>query len=316
MKNKMMRIASVLMVAVILSVCAVSGSFAKYVTSFEGTDTARVARWGVVMSVEGDGLSAFATEYESDDESYNPVASDPDSKVTVLSANTDKVVAPGTKGESAKVTLKGTPEVAVRLSFNIKDFQVPFLKAGTPIKDYTKLVLIEPAAQEGETAGAAEYGYADYEVPEDYYPILFTLKAYPFQQAPASDDSTPVETGRALRATADQEVEPYTVQFRTPEELEEALEEFTIDLSPNTTLDNVAFSLEWEWAFEYKEEAVIEPEVPQVRAGEAESDNGDEAEAEELTQAEIVDILDTYLGSEEELQKVSFTIALTATQID
>ncbi len=45
-KNKMMRIASVLLVAVLLSTSVISGTFAKYTTSSTGSDTARVAYWG------------------------------------------------------------------------------------------------------------------------------------------------------------------------------------------------------------------------------------------------------------------------------
>ena len=45
-KNKMMRIASVLLVAVLLTTCVISGTFAKYTTSTTGTDKARVAYWG------------------------------------------------------------------------------------------------------------------------------------------------------------------------------------------------------------------------------------------------------------------------------
>ena len=45
-KNKMMRAASGLLVAVLLSTCAISGTFAKYTTSVDGTDSARVAKWG------------------------------------------------------------------------------------------------------------------------------------------------------------------------------------------------------------------------------------------------------------------------------
>ena len=45
-KNKMMRIASVLLVAVILTTCAISGTFAKYVSSADSSDSARVAYWG------------------------------------------------------------------------------------------------------------------------------------------------------------------------------------------------------------------------------------------------------------------------------
>ena len=45
-KNMMMRIASVLLVAVLLSTCAISGTFAKYVSKATASDTARVAYWG------------------------------------------------------------------------------------------------------------------------------------------------------------------------------------------------------------------------------------------------------------------------------
>ena len=45
-KNKMMRAASGLLVAVLLSTCAISGTFAKYTTSVSSSDKARVATWG------------------------------------------------------------------------------------------------------------------------------------------------------------------------------------------------------------------------------------------------------------------------------
>ncbi len=45
-KNKFLRIASAMLVCALISVCAVSNTFAKYVTKTEGTDTARVAKWG------------------------------------------------------------------------------------------------------------------------------------------------------------------------------------------------------------------------------------------------------------------------------
>ena len=59
-KNKMMRIASVLLVAVLLSTCAISGTFAKYVTQVSGNDSARVARWGIKSDLtETSTFSAF-----------------------------------------------------------------------------------------------------------------------------------------------------------------------------------------------------------------------------------------------------------------
>jgi len=307
MKNKMMRIASVLMVAVILSVCAVSGSFAKYVTSFEGTDSARVAKWGVFFKLEGDGLSVFAPEYEADDTSYAPVFADSSSTVTVLSAKGDNVVAPGTKRESAKVSLTGKPEVAVRLGFNVTELEVPFIKANTVIKDYTKLVLI-PSTSNGDGEATetttAEYGYADYTVKKDYYPILFKLSIYPPKAMSAEQPQ------EATRGGAE-EPKPMEFEFRTLDELKAKMEEdgATVDISPNSDLDGVVFTLSWEWVFPTVETAeeeltAVEVDQPTVRG-----------EAAELTPEEI-DILDTYLGNEENLQTVSIALALTATQID
>ena len=101
----MMRIASVLLVAVLLSTCTISGTFAKYVTEGTGTDSARVAKFGVEVIANG---STFAKEYDTDDKTFTEAKS-------VIS--TDKVVAPGTDGEMVNMALAGTPEVAVRVSY-------------------------------------------------------------------------------------------------------------------------------------------------------------------------------------------------------
>ena len=103
-KNMMMRLASVLLVATLLSTCAISGTFAKYVTSAESTDTARVAKFGVVITANGD--TAFAKNYKD-------VTGDDGTQV-VSDVN---VVAPGTKGSLASMTLTGTPEVAVKVTY-------------------------------------------------------------------------------------------------------------------------------------------------------------------------------------------------------
>ena len=108
MKNTMMRIASILMVVALLTACVISGTFAKYVTSKSAEDTARVAKFGVAVTATGD---AFKTEYAKDDTTFELAAN------TVVS--TDKVVAPGTKGTLATIALTGTPEVAVRISFDL-----------------------------------------------------------------------------------------------------------------------------------------------------------------------------------------------------
>ena len=113
-KNKMMRIASVLLVAVLLTTCAISGTFAKYVTSKESTDTARVAKFGVDLGVTVDG--AFATEYDADVTVTDKDGAAIAKTVVASSTDQDNLVAPGTKGDlMASATIAGTPEVAVNV---------------------------------------------------------------------------------------------------------------------------------------------------------------------------------------------------------
>lgn len=108
-KNKMMRLASVLLVAVLLSTCAISGTFAKYVTSGDATSTARVAKFGVVVDAEGD---LFKTKYVKDDTDATIRG-----ESVISSGNADdNVVAPGTKGNLTNVKITGTPEVAVKVT--------------------------------------------------------------------------------------------------------------------------------------------------------------------------------------------------------
>ncbi len=106
-KNRMMRLASLILVLTILSTCAISGTFAKYVTGADADESARVAKWGVTVAATSD---AFKVEYAAEDEDYT-------AGVTVKSSAEDDVVAPGTKGGLAAVALTGTPEVAVRISY-------------------------------------------------------------------------------------------------------------------------------------------------------------------------------------------------------
>lgn len=105
-KNKMMRLASCLLIAVLLTTCAVSGTFAKYVTSGSATDSARVAKFGVTVTGTG---NMFAKTYTKTDAKFT-VAED-----SVVS--TENVVAPGTSGSLGGFAITGTPEVAVRVSY-------------------------------------------------------------------------------------------------------------------------------------------------------------------------------------------------------
>lgn len=105
-RNRWMRAGGLLVVLTLITSCFVGGTFAKYVTENEGMDTARVAKWGVVVTVTGDG---FKTSYGKD-YAYSNVEGD-----TVISSTEEKVVAPGTKGTFGGVEITGKPEVAVKI---------------------------------------------------------------------------------------------------------------------------------------------------------------------------------------------------------
>lgn len=103
-KNKLMRAAAGLMVATLLTTSIISGTLAKYTVTDSGTDTARVAKFGVAITANG---TTFAKSYKNDNQIE-----------TVTSSTTDKnVIAPGTKGNMASMKLTGTPEVSVKVSY-------------------------------------------------------------------------------------------------------------------------------------------------------------------------------------------------------
>lgn len=107
-KTGFMRAALLLLVLTLITSCFVGGTFAKYTTRASGTDTARVAKFGVQITANG---GTFAEEYATDDTGVAGAIAK-----SVVSTR-ENVVAPGTKGEMVKMTLSGTPEVAVRVGY-------------------------------------------------------------------------------------------------------------------------------------------------------------------------------------------------------
>lgn len=104
----MMRAASALMVAALLTTSVISGTFAKYVKEESGTDSARVARFGVTIYANG---TMFAKEYDRTGSTTNETITK-----SVISSDDDNVLAPGTSGSLAVSTISGTTEVAVKVA--------------------------------------------------------------------------------------------------------------------------------------------------------------------------------------------------------
>lgn len=153
-KNRMMRLASGLLVAVLLTTCAISGTFAKYVTEGSATDSARVAKWGVKIDTEGDGFftNTYAKATNSSTKIENTVVADVD------------VVAPGTNDTGAALfSLTGTPEVAVNVKIEIT--------GADNANNATDVVLAA-----GEYWDWTKAPYNTKFRTDEYHPLMFTLK--------------------------------------------------------------------------------------------------------------------------------------------
>lgn len=150
-KNLMMRAASVLLVAVMLTTCAISGTFAKYVVADDSADSARVAKWGVNVVASGDQM--FNNEYI-----------DATNGLTVKSVDDKKVVAPGTSNaefgaSGLTFAISGKPEVAVKVTYDFTVTSDIFLGEGNYLNDTTG----------GNNTDIYTVGA------EGYYPVVFTL---------------------------------------------------------------------------------------------------------------------------------------------
>lgn len=239
-KNKTMRIASVLLIAVLLTTCIISGTFAKYVTTGEASDEARVAKFGVV--VNGDG-SLFSQTYKKVSNGNGPSPEENDgskiASLTVESSNGDKLVAPGTQsnGKGLSLGITGTPEVDVRIKLSFGDIEDVFLKAAGELPDMT-------TADSKDT-----FGFED-----DYYPIVYTLSGDYIAARYNKDNTIYDETGvkyDAATKSVSGNLEAIKAVFDVLNNDGEG-----IYVDANKDLADVqhggigTFTLTWKWAFE------------------------------------------------------------------
>lgn len=185
-KNKMMRTASGLLVATLLTASVISGTFAKYTTAASGSDSARVAKFGVTITANG---TMFADEYAKDDSS---AAATIIKSVVTSGAEGDAVVAPGTEGELVNATITGKPEVAVHVAY-----EPTLTLTGWEFKDNTEYCPIVFTVGE-KTYGLTGMKDADENVATNQSDTIEDLKdavesaiaAYSADYAPNTDLST------------------------------------------------------------------------------------------------------------------------------
>ena len=122
-KNTMMRAAGCMLMLGLLSTCAISGTFAKYTDTTTGTGSARVAKWNITAAGTTITDTFEFDLYETLIDTKNGAT-----EGNVVSANSDKVIAPGTQGE---FTLSFKNESEVTAEYTV-DYTVT--KNGIPVQ--------------------------------------------------------------------------------------------------------------------------------------------------------------------------------------
>ncbi len=122
-ENRMLRMAAVLTVCVLLTTSVISGTYAKYATVAEVSDSARVAKWGVAFTATSD---LFAKAYK------DTAVGDTDNTATVkvTATDTSNLVAPGTEGAGLNISVAGDkkPEVSYDMTIGLgTDSKMPKL---------------------------------------------------------------------------------------------------------------------------------------------------------------------------------------------
>jgi len=122
-KNRMMRLASVLLIMTLLSTSVISGTFAKYVSTASGEDKARVAKWDIeytdninsqTVDITGNdtiSFDLFNTIYEVDAST---------AEEHVAKGSDVMIIAPGTGGKFV-LTVTNNSEVDARIKLDLAE---------------------------------------------------------------------------------------------------------------------------------------------------------------------------------------------------
>lgn len=137
--KKKISILAVLVLTVVLSTGMTAGTYAKYTSGKEDSDSARVAKWGIGITNE---VKLFKDSY---------ISSDDTTKTDVVASNGDKVIAPGTSGEYT-FTLTGAPETNYTLDVTVtgtdKTGKLVFTLDGTKVGTNGTIAELQTAIQD------------------------------------------------------------------------------------------------------------------------------------------------------------------------
>lgn len=279
-KNTMMRLASFLLIAVLITTSAISGTYAKYVTQDSASDSARVAKWGISLQVVGD---LYSNDYYSKSGTVTKADTDDSFSVVAQDAARENVVAPGTKNdEGMSFGLTGTPEVDYQIDATIKAQNIYLMKG-----DYGVMVPVEAGkitdenfpSKTGEKvdyylyteaggvftkatafdANAAYYTLEDLvELNQDYYPVVYKMAG----NTNVNSGTDGADSLNAIAAKIAEQLNDAALTKVTDESVtgykvaEDAVTTYKVvgkTYDSNVAVDNLALAnmaITWEWAFE------------------------------------------------------------------
>ena len=115
-KNKMLRMASSLLVLAMITTCVISGTFAKYTSTASGSDEATVAKWSIEVNdteiaVTGDAKTVSFGLFDTIKDTDNTAEEDDVKKA---------LIAPGTSG-SFKLNLENLSEVDAKYTITLSE---------------------------------------------------------------------------------------------------------------------------------------------------------------------------------------------------
>lgn len=145
-KNKTMKMILITLLIAMIALVLVSETYAKYTSSASGSDTARVAKWSFIVG----GNDIVAENTFTFDLFKTIKDTDGKDEADVVSANADRVIAPGTSG-SFDLVLENKSETSAKYSVtytvtNTESIPVQFSVNGTDWKDNIEELNISTSA--------------------------------------------------------------------------------------------------------------------------------------------------------------------------
>ena len=208
-KTKIFRVAALLFVLALVSTVMISGTFAKYTSEYSGSDTALVAKWSLDVT---DGTNDFNL---ADDGAATLDLFSHLYDVNIISnAGTNKIIAPGVKGEFT-LSVTNNSDVAAGVTF---EFAKSGDAANVPM-EYSLDNFATAGKDLAALAGAIDTAADFATIAADATPSVVTKTVYwrwPYEVKVEGDPSARDETDTGLGIdSADKFIDASTVGERT-----------------------------------------------------------------------------------------------------